>query len=77
MNHCKRLDGFLGLRQGPDGLRIRHDLPQGAVTMLFRDVEPQSLDTRQHSIADNLIHFLAPDGQLPGIKSLSGGCCHE
>jgi hypothetical protein len=77
MNHDKPSGGFLELRLGPKGPHVRHDLSQAAVTILFRDAEAWSLDARQHRVADNLIHFLAPDGQLLGIKCFAGGRGHE
>lgn len=77
MNHCRHSGEFLELRLGPEGHTIRHDLSQGTVTILFQDFHFWSLDTRQHRVPDNLIHFLAPDGQILDIKSFSGGCAHE
>jgi len=77
MNQCRQSGGFLELRLGPEGHRVRHDLSQGTVTILFRDVQAWNLETRQCWVADNLIHFVAPDGQLLGIKSFSGGRGNE
>jgi len=76
MNHCKPAGGFFELCLPPGGLFVRIDLQQGTVTTVFKDWHSWHWDTGQKRVADNLVHFIEPDGQIVGILCFEGGARH-
>ena len=69
MHHHKSTDALSELCLQPHGLLARIDLQQGTLTTAFKDWFSWHWDTQQVAVADNLIHFIEPDGALVGIKA--------
>ena len=77
MNHNKPTGEFFDLCLQPKGLQVRIDLQQGVITTAFKDWHSWHWDTEQKQVADNLIHFVEPDGRIVGTRSVAGEGGHE
>mgnify|MGYP001546118283 FL=1 len=73
MSHYSSPDQFLELCIDPGRLFVRVDLRHKSITTGFKDWFSWHVDTVQQQIAQNIIHFIEPGGQVVGIKSFSLG----